>query len=284
MGELPDNVSLEGLHFHYQQGVEAFRAGKYPREFIERPDLALEVFEAHDWIQKYRQTFDGSKINMFAMADELGLEIEFVANKEDSPLGYVAKGGLLDVIHETPWGPLTSRNEYKVVLAHWLSSDEAKLTFGHEIGHYFLSKVMRFQHSGGVPHIENFCEIFGAELVMPLAELRNVQVVNERVIQELMARYDASLHTAIFQLVLAGKLPESITIKTNTGNVRNESLRFKDCEQTFCMKCELVGSAASECSPTLTQQDPVPCLDFSVFEREGLSFPVSCLNNKDKYY
>ena len=198
-----------------------------------RPDQLFEWSGAAEWIKDNRVEADG-KLDMQATADRIGIPLTFgravIDGKEVLSLGITRGLG-----REAGVVPI------EIYVLPDLPESEKLLTFGHEVGHYFLEMVSKlWRHDNHQnPQIESFCEFFGREMVVSHRELESVSPMGKDVIVELMHKYGASHQDIIFQLMLAGKLPTRVVMHSEVGKVDNPVYSGKIDQNVICIECEL---------------------------------------------
>jgi len=264
--------SIEGLDYMYRQGPEAYR-GRYPMEFRDRPDIVMEVLGAYEWIQEHRRTTTNGRLDIIETATHLEIPLGYYETKkrEDGTLEGFEDGRLEGAGLDIGKAPLAVKMRYDLRYYNYLK------TFGHEIGHYFLDEIHSIYSGGGISHLEEFCETFGAEMVLPLSELKNLDQVDRRTLDIVMNIYGCELETALFQLILAGKLPEKVQLISNIGFVPNENLRYKDEKYTFCLECRMSDDKAFIRKKLCDKPSPkMPVFDFRDTTREIMLISGFC--------
>ncbi len=121
-----------------------------------------------------------------------------------------------------------------------LHTSAQPLTFGHEIGHIFLTSVLGHEptHGGKSPRTELFCDYFGYEFIMPSSEIEWVNDVDEELIEGLMRVHNLDLPAVLIRLMLAGKLPEKVAVDSRLYESPNPQFSGRICRAYMCLNCE----------------------------------------------
>lgn len=260
MGELQRN--------HHDALVPSFYDGQFSELDLSNSTRADHLFEstrAAEWIEEARIETDG-RLDMQVTADNLGIPLIMGAAVIDGKEIFAADGCI------TGLGDQTGQPVAIYVMPD-MSPEKQSLTFGHEVGHFFLEKVAGIWiHKGGKnPDIEDFCEFFGREMVINHSKLESIDPVNQATITELMAQYGADHQTVIFQLMLAGRLPTRVILDSEIGEVPNPFYSGKVGRKIVCIECEL-GMPHTN----YQEGDGTLLLDFRGYEWDGITSLNNC--------
>jgi hypothetical protein len=194
-------------------------------------EFVFDISGAAGWIKQHRLPADGH-LDMVRMAQSLGVPLSF---DYDEP-GY-----------GRTWGVRGTADQYEPVtvkLSPQHRFGENVVTFGHELGHLVLDRVLGVeQPDGRQQEVENFCEIFGLEVALPRTALASCDQVNERVILGLMKTYGVGVTTILHQLVRANKAPRKFHVNLGARSSDDTTLEALEC--TFCMDCLYSTNACS---------------------------------------
>lgn len=193
----------------------------------------MEQSGAHEWIRAVRSN-EGSAVDMAESAHRLGLPVVF--GFEDRGEASHLRGMITGVdIANPPGTPVV------ITVSDAQAHGDMLLTFGHELGHYYL-------FSKGVPQNklaegyderdEKFCEAFGYSFVLPAEQLEFVEAVDADVILDLTRHYQASAPTVVYQLMAAGKLPRILDVFHESGATFGTSVfHDKATRSRICYDC-----------------------------------------------
>jgi hypothetical protein len=263
MSELQQNGDL-GVQFYDGRFSELDLA------YSIRPDHLFESTRAAEWIKEVR-TETGGKLDMQATADSLGIPLVLGTAVIDGE--EVFSDGCI-----TGLGEKTGLEPIAIYVGPDMHIENQLLTFGHEVGHLFLEKVVGlWTHTRGRNFdVENFCEYFGREMVVSHDELKVVNPLNQEAITELMARYGASHQTIIFQLIMAGKLPTRVVLDSEIGEAPNPFYSYKVGRSIICIECELGISHSN-----YEEGDSTPLLDFRGYEWDSSTSGNECTGRRE---
>lgn len=180
---------------------------------------------ASEWILANRVIKDGV-LDFEATAEQLKIplkhEAQFSAIK-------ASISGLTD-INEEP---------IEITIGQMTRPREVSLSFGHELGHYFLWMSQLSDY----PNEEEFCEYFGRQMALYSADLSVIDSIDGSLINDLQELYNVEPKTVILQLIDAGKLPNRVVIDTMLGNISSHqeyntnSKNIVRC--VICSDCEI---------------------------------------------
>jgi hypothetical protein len=185
----------------------------------------FELVGAADWIAHHRMPRQGP-LDTQSTADSLGVPVLW--------------GHQAGVYGRTYGLPTTKQlvNPLEIYLRPDMQASDALITFGHEVGHIYLSLILGVDHSGTeVQEIEDFCELFGREMLLPKSELLHLTEVNELVIADLMSAYQVDLKNVLYQLVRAGKMPRKFNFKIEVPDDGGSRLAGKNLTKVYCFDC-----------------------------------------------
>lgn len=199
-----------------------------PKTLLELgPEKIFENTDAADWISVYRYPQFG-KLDIEPMANFLGLELRRAR--------LISAGRLDD--RNYPAQPAT------ITINRHSNHESHRVTFGHEIGHMFLQYRLGFPHVE--PHgdeklfhaVEDFCEIFGQELVLPRTELSTIEKIDEKLLENLAQAYETDLQTTIVQLMRAQRLPLKVFIDTKLPEDLDSANKGRPVRNAVCLDCQ----------------------------------------------
>jgi Zn-dependent peptidase ImmA (M78 family) len=228
---------------------------------------AFVAFKAQEWIEEFRVETNG-RLDISATAEKVGVpvyyEMPIIDGERVLAQGMIRglgreRGEMPIAIHLNPnWAP-----------------DEHNLTFGHELGHLFLEMEAGIVTGSGRDNdIENFCELFGRQMIVPLNELTDIGQVTTETITELMARFGVRHTTMFYQLMLAEKLPSRVFIDSSIGEVPNEFYSGKVRRHCLCLDCEMDKNHTDD-----TTDGYIPVYDLTNFEWSDITSNASRHNN-----
>jgi hypothetical protein len=84
---------------------------------------------------------------------------------------------------------------------------------------------------------EAFCEYFGEQMALPVAELAFVEEANTEIIAQLMAQYTVNPDTVIRQLMKIGRLPRRVALYTSWGESKNPKFNQRIFRKIICADC-----------------------------------------------
>jgi hypothetical protein len=219
-------------------GEQYERTGFGPDDFneltlrLQSPYEAFKAFNAQEWITEFRVETNG-RLDIAATAEKVGVPLYYEMPVIDGERVF-AQGMIRGLGRERGKVPIAVH-----LNPNW-APDEHNLTFGHELGHLFLEmEVGIINTEGRDDDIENFCELFGRQMVVPLSELESTGQVTTETITELMAKFGVRHTTMFYQLMLADKLPHKVFIDTSIGEVPNEFYSGKVRRHCLCLECEM---------------------------------------------
>ena len=141
--------------------------------------------------------------------EDLSLNIDETARHMKIPVKYTRTTTEMGAIY----GVKEFNEEIRIEL-NAANSTQA-VTFGHEIGHFFYSKV--FERKNGGKAEEDFCDYFGMAMAMP-ANISNLvtraDLMNEQTLLDYMLRFDMTLDEIILQFMEYDILPPKVAIDT----------------------------------------------------------------------
>lgn len=122
--------------------------------------------------------------------------------------------------------------------------NQDRLSFAHEIGHYFIQEVLDFQpKSYEYFDEERFCDYFARTLVVNESMLDDIDFVDENVIRRLIKECDVDPHTVILRLIEAGKLPDNVHIDSYTNHDYVPKFASKVERSSVCLHCSINGGS-----------------------------------------
>ncbi|HSW37619.1 MAG TPA: hypothetical protein VLG37_04610 [Candidatus Saccharimonadales bacterium] len=189
-----------------------------------RPDTLMSLTGAKKWIKLFREPKEGA-LDIEATAAALGIPVSF---------DYDGKGlgGIEGLKGDAPvWIRLNPHLK-------GCEDGEDKLTIGHEMGHAFLKLVLGYSGEGYSYREEQFCEQFGAEVVVPSERLESIRDITKEKILELASAYQTSIRIVVHQLMVAGKLPPKVMIDSRIGECPNLEYSRKVTRHTCCLDCD----------------------------------------------
>lgn len=125
--------------------------------------------------------------------------------------------------------------------------NQNRISFGHELGHYFIQEVMDFRpHPWEHFEEEEFCEYFARTLAIPEAAIHDIDMVDEEVIKKLIVECDVDPHAVILRLIEAGKLPDNVHIDSYTPHGIVAKFASKIERSSVCLRCT-AGHGGSDC-------------------------------------
>ncbi len=204
---------------------EAFVARRY-EIMVEDVELygheaVFALTGAAKWIEKHRVPRKGP-LDLEATALLLGVPISFDDDKCGAALGVTF--GL----------PGTNGEDQPLEVAIREDFEQARVTFGHEVGHIFLGLALNMRHQRSHP-VEDFCDLFGLELAMPLSENIDAVDVNEELLLEYSSKFGVRMSEVIKQFIRKGLLPERLYV----DSIIDWGLRAGSMvRNAVCMPCQ----------------------------------------------
>lgn len=166
-------------------------------------------------------------LDIHATADGLGIPIAYV--EKSHPAGFIGGTGIY-------------RGESPLQISLYKDLRSRKtITFGHEIGHYFLDEVVGNVVDGFSHEVERFCEFFGRAMALPKRALEDVEYVDEQGLLDLKTKHQVELSTTIFQLIQTGKLPRRVAVDSSIGETKNPEYSDKISRNFVCLHCGETG-------------------------------------------
>lgn len=199
------------------------------------PEYAFRFFEAQKWIDSIRVETDG-KIDVEATAAVLDIPVrnevyKYADGEESFAHGVIT--GLRPELGTEPLEIFLNPRKYQ--------SEERRLTFGHEIGHFYLERVIgminpTFEYDAK----ETFCELFGRNMLIPPEKIPDIDIVDVDAIKSLMEQFDASHMDVILQLMATGNLPFRIIMDTDDGYHKGKIPFYQNSVRRhyLCFACE----------------------------------------------
>lgn len=217
--------------------TERFRRRRYDSDNrqvapMRNPDSSRQLFEIIDaasYIERIAVYSEEGTLDIEASAEVLGIPVVFELEKDKSFCkGYITgitpqESGLQIEIHIAPDG------------------EDKSITFGHEVGHYFLSEVYGWKPLGYDRAEEHFCDYFGRQMVMPKSRFNELGEINEALLLDLVDRYSVGLEDLITQLQEYGLLPSRLAIDTYNPKLPNLDYSQKVVRNIICKHCHDVG-------------------------------------------
>ncbi len=221
----------------------------------------FECLDARLWIERYRVEYGDGSVDMFGTIEKVGIPLA-------SPDEEYAFDPI--IIKAYTSGVSVDANEpIRIHISPRHMDDEARLSLGHELGHFFL-----FQHgylhddSDLKPVVEQFCDVFGREFALPVEYLESVDGVDGAVISSLMEIFKVSYETVFMQLMKAEKLPKAVLVDTSFGETPNPAYNNRLTRIAVCYDCEMG-------TPHTVNYDAVPIIDMSYDPMVFRSMPLT---------
>lgn len=191
---------------------------------------------AHQWIGLVRAEDAAGRLDMVETAKNIGVPLNFESLPDIQYHGYTTE-------------LVTGDIDNVAITINTVFTDDWRQTFGHEVGHIFLSLVLGQHPRVGENHdaIEQFCEFFAYEMVMPDCDIQMMSKIDERAIQTLAAKNELKINTVLMRLMLAGKLPEKVAVDRRFLGKVVPKYANKICRDYVCLECRL----GDKCSATL---------------------------------
>jgi hypothetical protein len=219
-------------HLHDHLGSRMSRLERFKNLDFEH---LFELFGVKSWVKRARLGQD-SAINIYEVAQNIGLPIEIIDDTHN-PLSLVS-GSIAGVTFEDD-----AKKQIVISLSSAMDDNQKSLTFGHELGHFFLYTQGTYQtelDDVTKSKEEDFCEAFGRQLVLPPEHLSFIDEVDQDIILALMNVYNTDAKTVIYQLMAAKKLPRTVHVDTGYGEVRgNPLLTGKIGRSVVCYDCAM---------------------------------------------
>lgn len=145
-----------------------------------------------------------------------------------------------------------------------------RVTFGHEIGHYFLHMVTDLGHPAGYSSfVESFCDDIGTELALPKRDLNELGFVDESVIEDLVDTYHVEIGYVLAQLQNVGKLPRRVAVDSGFGPQPNPEFSNQINRGFACADCSPKSTSAGKVRCNSDESD-IPILNFRHKNWSGL--------------
>lgn len=189
-----------------------------------QPSALMAITNARKWIELVREPRDGP-LDIEGTAENMGIPLEYGET-------YIGASG------ETHWRDEKSNIPTSIVLCDGRKIESQRLTMGHEMGHVFLSTVLGAPHGGPIDYsVENFCEAFGQEVVLPSAAVTGVGDAGRAEIESFQLSYGIELQDTIIQLMRNRRLPPKVQVDTRIPIVKNPLFSGKVDRVTACLDC-----------------------------------------------
>jgi len=243
MSEMPTN----------EVGGESFTA------YIERlgvtlaptgnPNLSRELFEANDaqhFIDSF-SVYQGDRLNIFTTAKQLGVSLDYGLTVEAMHMG------------QTTGLALTEGSQgLRISLRPNLGFNTA-VTFGHEVGHIFLEKIIGQVWDGCKPEEEVFCSYFGRAMAINERFLQDLEAPSKDDLVDLMAKHRVMLDDVVYRLMESGALPSKIAVDTYASKFSSPVYSEKIQRIILCLHC-LESDGDINCEPAAYE---IPIIDFT---------------------
>lgn len=209
---------------------------KYLFKHLWEPDTDKSPKVPEHYARRY---FEWSKAQSFIDAsavyeDDGRLNIDQTSQRIGIPYNYDMRS---DIAQAEIVGLPGSGTEEEVVIHLRKDGDDHKVSFGHEIGHYFYRAIMKSGEAGYSRPEEEFCDYFGMAMALPKKYLETYDRIDEAAILDIMSRFNTNLSSTIEQLMEYGLLPRRVAVDTYNGKVKNPDYSDKVKRGIFCKHC-----------------------------------------------
>lgn len=226
-------------------------------------DTSFLALDAQRWIDIFRVEKQG-RLDMDATADNAGVELIYAQPLDEEGERMFTPGIVRN---------LETNGAASIVINPDWHVHDYPATFGWLLGSIYLETACGVDTSGLGRHerINNFCNLFGRQLMMPAKVFVDFESLNQTTLLEQMMKHGSNHQDVIHQLMLHDKLARRISFDTRIGDVQNPVYANRIDRYIVCLDCELMKPHDEGPHPETT-----PNFDFSGLEWSGNTSYNSC--------